>query len=211
MKSLKGTRTEKVLLAAFAGESQARNRYTYFASEAKKEGYEQISAIFLETADNEKEHAKRFFKFLEGGDVEITATYPAGIIGNTAENLKEAAAGENLEWTTLYPESAKVADEEGFTEIATVFREISEVEAGHEKNVHVYWQRVKEMSGYVTAGAAARAAQSVDDKTVSELKTILNRIFKAESESVECDKASEAKGLLIEAFEMLGGDVESIG
>jgi rubrerythrin len=133
MKSIKGTKTEKNLLTSFAGESQARNRYTYFASEAKKEGYEQISWFFSDTAENEKEHAKRFFKFLEGGDVEITATYPAGVIGNTAENLKEAAAGENLEWTTLYPESAKVADEEGFTEIATVFREISEVEAGHEK------------------------------------------------------------------------------
>lgn len=133
MKSIKGTKTEKNLLTSFAGESQARNRYTYFASEAKKEGYEQISWIFSDTAENEKEHAKRFFKFLEGGDVEITATYPAGVIGNTIDNLKEAAAGENLEWTTLYPESAKVADEEGFTEIATVFREISEVEAGHEK------------------------------------------------------------------------------
>ncbi|MCX5802502.1 MAG: rubrerythrin family protein [Proteobacteria bacterium] len=133
MKSIKGTKTEKNLLTSFAGESQARNRYTYFASEAKKEGYEQILWIFSDTAENEKEHAKRFFKFLEGGDVEITATYPAGVIGNTAENLKAAAAGENLEWTTLYPESAKVADEEGFTEIATVFREISEVEAGHEK------------------------------------------------------------------------------
>lgn len=133
MKSVKGTKTEKNLLTSFAGESQARNRYTYFASEAKKEGYEQISWLFSDTAENEKEHAKRFFKFLEGGDVEITATYPAGVIGNTIDNLKEAAAGENLEWTTLYPESAKVADEEGFTEIATVFREISEVEAGHEK------------------------------------------------------------------------------
>jgi rubrerythrin len=133
MKSVKGTKTEKNLLTSFAGESQARNRYTYFASEAKKEGYEQISWFFSDTAENEKEHAKRFFKFLEGGDVEITATYPAGVIGNTIDNLKEAAAGENLEWTTLYPESAKVADEEGFTEIATVFREISEVETGHEK------------------------------------------------------------------------------
>jgi len=133
MKSIKGTKTEKNLLTSFAGESQARNRYTYFASEAKKEEYEQISWIFSDTAENEKEHAKRFFKFLEGGDVEITATYPAGVIGKTIDNLKEAAAGENLEWTTLYPESAKVADEEGFTEIATVFREISEVETGHEK------------------------------------------------------------------------------
>ena len=133
MKSLKGSKTEKNLLASFAGESQARNRYTYFASAAKKEGYEQISWIFSETADNEKEHAKRFFKFLEGGEVEITASYPAGKIGTTAENLKAAAAGENLEYTKLYPEAAKVADEEGFSEIADTYRAISHVEEGHEK------------------------------------------------------------------------------
>ncbi len=133
MKGLKGTKTEQNLLASFAGESQARNRYTYFASEAKKAGYEQISWIFQDTADNEKEHAKRFFKFLEGGMVEITASYPAGTIGTTLENLKEAADGENLEYTTLYPEFARVADEEGFPEIAEVFREVSKVEAGHEK------------------------------------------------------------------------------
>ena len=132
MASLKGTKTEQNLLASFAGESQARNRYTYFASQAKKEGYEQISWIFLDTAENEKEHAKRFFKFLEGGMVEITASYPAGVIGDTLENLKEAADGENLEWTTLYPEFARMADEEGFPEIATVWREISEGEKGHE-------------------------------------------------------------------------------
>ncbi|MCK4426863.1 MAG: rubrerythrin family protein, partial [candidate division Zixibacteria bacterium] len=113
MPNLKGTKTEKNLLAAFAGESQARNRYTYFASKAKKEGYEQIKAIFEETADNEKEHAERFFKFLEGGKVEIMAAYPAGVIGNTAENLKAAAAGEKEEWGTLYPDFAKVAEEEG--------------------------------------------------------------------------------------------------
>jgi rubrerythrin len=113
MKSVKGTRTEKNLLASFAGESQARMRYNYFSSQAKKEGFEQISFIFSDTADNEKEHAKRFFKFLEGGEVEITAAYPAGVIGSTAENLKAAAAGENLEHTVLYPEAAKVADEEG--------------------------------------------------------------------------------------------------
>ena len=114
MKSLKNTQTEKNLLKAFAGESQARNRYTYFASVAKKEGFVQISNIFAETADNEKEHAKRFFKFLEGGDVEITATFPAGKIGTTAENLQAAAAGENEEWSQLYPEFAKVEKEEGF-------------------------------------------------------------------------------------------------
>ena len=110
----KGSQTEKNLLAAFAGESQARNRYTYFASAARKEGYEQIAAVFLETADNEKEHAKLFFKLLQGGETEITAAYPAGTIGNTAANLKAAAAGENLEWTTLYQNFGNVAKEEGF-------------------------------------------------------------------------------------------------
>jgi rubrerythrin len=133
MKSVKGTQTEKNLLANFAGESQARNRYTYFASQAKKEGLEQISWIFADTADNEKEHAKRFFKFFEGGDLEITASYPAGVIGNTMENLKAAAAGENLEHTLLYPEAARIADEEGFSEIASVYRAIAEVEQQHEK------------------------------------------------------------------------------
>ena len=133
MSSLKGTQTEKNLLASFAGESQARNRYTYFASKAKKDGYEQISAIFLETADNEKEHAKKFFKFLEGGEVEISAAFPAGIIDDTKDNLRAAAAGENLEHTKLYPEFANAADEEGFSEIAKVFREIAKVEKQHEK------------------------------------------------------------------------------
>jgi len=133
VKSIKGTKTEINLLTAFAGESQARNRYTYFSSQAKKEGFEQISWIFSETADNEKEHAKRFFKFLEGGDVEITSSFPAGIIGDTTVNLTEAAAGENLEWTTLYPEFARVAEEEGFTEIAAVFRSIMVAEENHEK------------------------------------------------------------------------------
>ncbi|MCX7726352.1 MAG: rubrerythrin family protein, partial [Chitinispirillaceae bacterium] len=122
MASVKGTKTEKNLLAAFAGESQARNRYTYFASVAKKEGYEQIAAIFEETADNEKEHAKRFFSYLEGGMVEITASYPAGKIGNTLENLLAAAAGENEEHTKLYPQAADFADQEGFKEIAILFR-----------------------------------------------------------------------------------------
>jgi len=133
MKSLKGSKTEKNLLASFAGESQARNRYTYFASVAKKEGLEQISWIFSDTADNEKEHAKRFFKFLEGGDVEFTATFPAGKIGTTAENLKAAAAGENLEHTKLYPEAAKVAYEEGYKEVGDAFMAITHVEQGHEK------------------------------------------------------------------------------
>ena len=133
MASLKGTRTEKNLLAAFAGESQARNRYNYFASKAKKEGYAQISAIFEETALQEKEHAKRFFKFLEGGDVEITAAFPAGVIGTTAENLAAAANGENHEWTALYPEFAAVAREEGFEAVALVFESISIAEKQHEK------------------------------------------------------------------------------
>lgn len=133
MKNLKGTETEKNLLKGFAGESQARNRYTYFASKAKKEGYEQISWIFTDTAENEKEHAKRFFSFLQGGDVEITADFPAGVIGSTKENLKEAAAGENLEYSKLYPEFADIAEKEGFNEIAAVIRAISAVEQEHEK------------------------------------------------------------------------------
>jgi rubrerythrin len=132
-KSIKGTQTEKNLLASFAGESQARNRYTYFASVAKKAGYEQIAAIFLETAENEKEHAKRFFKLLEGGEAEITASYPAGAIGDTKQNLKAAADGEKLEWTTLYKDAAGVARKEGFEEIAVQFDEIAEVEEQHEK------------------------------------------------------------------------------
>lgn len=130
--SIKGTRTEQNLLKAFAGESQARNRYTYFASVAKKEGLEQIAALFAETAENEKEHAKRFFKFLEGGMVEITATYPAGVIGTTLDNLKAAADGENEEWTELYPEFAKIAEEEGFREVAMAFKLIARVEKAHE-------------------------------------------------------------------------------
>lgn len=130
-KSVKGTKTEHNLMAAFAGESQARNRYTYYASIAKKEGYEQIAVLFLETADNEKEHAKRFFKFLEGTPVEINAMYPT-MIGDTITNLKAAAAGENEEWTELYPKFADIADEEGFPAVAMVFRKIAEVEQKHE-------------------------------------------------------------------------------
>ena len=130
---LKGTKTEQNLLKAFAGESQARNRYEFFAKVAKKEGYEQISAIFMETSLQEKEHAKRFFKFLEGGMVEITAAYPAGIIGTTMENLKAAAEGEHEEWEELYPHFADVAEEEGFKDIAVAFRMIAKVEVEHEK------------------------------------------------------------------------------
>ena len=132
VKSVKGTRTERNLLTSFAGESQARNRYTYFSSVAKKEGFEQISAIFAETADQEKEHAKRMFKWLEGGCVEITYSYPAGVIGTTIDNLKAAAAGEHQEWSHEYPHFADVADEEGFPAIAMMYRKIAEVENGHE-------------------------------------------------------------------------------
>jgi rubrerythrin len=132
-KSLKGTQTEKNLLKAFAGESQARNRYEFFAKIAKTEGYEQISDIFLKTATQEKAHAKRFFKFLEGGEVEIVAVYPAGKLGTTAENLKAAAMGENEEWTMLYPGFAEIAKEEGFPEVSVAFKMISKVEAEHER------------------------------------------------------------------------------
>jgi rubrerythrin len=132
MKTLKGTKTEKNLLTAFAGESQARNRYTYFATQAVKEGYEHIAGIFLETADNEKEHAKRFFSFLEGGDVEVTAAFPAGIIGTTKDNLKAAADGEEHEHTKMYPECAAIAKEEGFLEVAAVFRAVALAEKAHE-------------------------------------------------------------------------------
>lgn len=143
MAGIKGTETEKNLLAAFAGESQARMRYDYFASVAKKEGYEQISAIFAETADNEREHAKVFFKYLEGGEVEITASYPAGIIGDTLSNLKAAAAGEKLEWGTLYPDFAKTADEEGFGDVAYSLREIAEVEEYHERRYNLLIERME--------------------------------------------------------------------
>jgi rubrerythrin len=133
MAGLIGTRTETNLLTAFAGESQARNRYTYFASQAKKEGFEQISSIFEETANQEKEHAKRLFKFLQGGETQVSATFPAGMIRTTLENLKEAASGENYEWTDMYPSFAVVAREEGFEEIAHVFDSIAVAERQHEK------------------------------------------------------------------------------
>jgi rubrerythrin len=133
MASVKGTQTEKNLLTAFAGESQARNRYTYFASAAKKEGFVQISDIFTETANQEKEHAKRFFKFLEGGELEITGAFPAGMVGTTLENLKAAAAGEKFEWTTMYPDFAATARQEGFDAIALIFEMICVAEKQHEK------------------------------------------------------------------------------
>ena len=143
-KSIKGTQTEKNLLTSFAGESQARNRYTFFASAAKKEGYEQISAIFLETAEQEKEHAKRMFKYLEGGAVEITACYPAGVIGKTKDNLKAAAAGENEEWVEAYPHFAEVADAEGFPEIAEMYRRIAVAERGHEERYLAFLKNIEE-------------------------------------------------------------------
>jgi len=133
MANLKGTKTEKNLMAAFAGESQARNRYAFFASKAKKEGFVQISAVFTETAENEKEHAKRLFKFMTGGEAEITASFPSGVVGTTAENLKASAAGENHEHTSMYPGFAKIADEEGFPEIAAAMRSIAVAEKQHEK------------------------------------------------------------------------------
>ncbi len=148
-KSLKGTQTEKNLGISFAGESQARMRYTYFASAAKKEGYEQIAAIFQETADQEKEHAKRMFKWLEGGMVEITASYPSGVIGTTLENLKAAAAGENEEWTTDYPKFADIADEEGFPAIAKMYREIAKAEKGHEERYLALAKNVEEGKVFV--------------------------------------------------------------
>jgi rubrerythrin len=141
--SIKGTKTEQNLLKSFAGESQARNRYTYFAGKAKKEGFEQIAAFFEETAAQEKEHAKLFFKFLEGGMVEITATFPAGVIGSTAENLLAAAEGEHEEWDLLYPEFAQIAEEEGFPKIATAFKLVATVEKRHEKRYRQLLQNVE--------------------------------------------------------------------
>lgn len=154
MASLKGTQTEKNLLTAFAGESQARNRYTYFASKAKKEGYVQISAVFEETANQEKEHAKRFFKFLEGGEVEISGAFPAGVIGSTLENLKASAAGENHEHTVMYPEFAKVARDEGFEAVAMVFEAIAVAEKQHEK-------RYNDLAANVEAGRVFKKGEKV--------------------------------------------------
>ncbi|WP_455498676.1 rubrerythrin [Coprobacter sp.] len=142
-KSIKGTKTEQNLLKSFAGESQARSRYTFFASVAKKEGFEQIAGVFMETAEQEKEHAKKFFKYLEGGMVEITASYPAGIISTTAENLRAAADGENEEWADLYPEFARIAEEEGFSTIAVTFKMVAKVEAEHEARYRKLLERVE--------------------------------------------------------------------
>lgn len=154
MSALKGSQTEKNILTAFAGESQARNRYTYFASKAKKDGYVQISTIFEETANQEKEHAKRLFKLLEGGEVEISAGFPAGVIGTTLENLQEAAAGENFEYTIMYPEFAKTAMEEGFKDIAAIFSAIAVAEKQHEK-------RYKDLAANIEAGRVFKREEKV--------------------------------------------------
>ena len=154
MASLKGTQTEKNLLTAFAGESQARNRYTYFASKAKKEGYVQIAAIFEETANHEKEHAKRFFKFLEGGEVEIAAAFPAGVIGTTAENLAEAAGGEHHEWSSMYPGFAATAREEGFAAVAAVFEAVCVSEKHHE-------ERYRGLLANIEAGTVFKKGEKV--------------------------------------------------
>lgn len=152
--SLKGTRTEKNILTAFAGESQARNRYTFFASQAKKEGFVEIAEVFEDTANQEKEHAKRLFKMLEGGEVEIQAGFPAGKIGTTAENLEASAAGENFEWTKMYPEYAKIAREEGFEEIAKVLEAIAVSEKNHER-------RFKDRLASIQAGTVFKKAESI--------------------------------------------------
>lgn len=154
MATLKGTRTEKNLLASFAGESQARNRYTYFASQARKEGYMQIADIFEETANQEKEHAKRFFKFLEGGEVEVRASFPAGVIGSTLENLKAAADGERYEHTQMYPEFARIAREEGFEAIARVWEAVSVAERQHEK-------RYRDLAANIEEGRVFKREKSV--------------------------------------------------
>ena len=151
-KSIKGTQTEKNLLTSFAGESQARNRYTFFAGAAKKEGFEQIAAIFTETAGQEKEHAKRMFKFLEGGSVEITASYPAGKIGSTLENLQAAAAGEHQEWSADYPHFADVAEQEGFPEVALMYRNICVAEKGHEERYRAFVNNIESASVFAKEG-----------------------------------------------------------
>ncbi len=153
-KTVRGTKTERNLLAAFAGESQARNRYTYFASAARKEGFEQIASIFIETADNEKEHAKVLFQYLEGGDTEITAAYPAGMIKDTRSNLEAAAAGENLEWTTIYADFSKIAEDEGFPEIARSFAQIAKVERFHES-------RYRKLVNNIASGMVFRKGTTV--------------------------------------------------
>lgn len=173
-KSVKGTKTEQNLLKAFAGESQARNRYTYFASVAKKEGYEQINRIFIETAENEKEHAKVFFKYLEGGDVEITASYPAGIISDTKTNLEAAAAGEKLEWSSIYKDFAEVAKEENFPEISNSFQQIAKVEQFHEA-------RYRKLIASISAGEVFKKKKTVKWHCIN-----CGYIFEGEEAPKEC-------------------------
>jgi rubrerythrin len=188
MAPLKGTQTEKNLLTAFAGESQARNRYTYFASQAKKDGYVQISAIFEETANQEKEHAKRLFKFLEGGEAQVTASFPAGVIGTTLENLYEAAAGENYEHSTMYPEFAKTAMEEGFKNIAGVFLAIAVAEKQHEK-------RYKDLAANIEADRVFKR-----EKTVTWRCRNCGYLHEGEEAPDECPACAHAKA----HFELLG-------
>jgi len=188
MGNLKGSQTEKNLLTAFAGESQARNRYTYFASQAKKEGYVQISSIFEETANQEKEHAKRLFKFLEGGDVEFTAAFPAGVIGNTVENLKAAAAGENYEHSEMYPGFAKVANEEGFNIIAAVFNSIAVAEKQHEK-------RYNDLAANIEAGRVFKR----DEEVVWRCRNC-GYLHKGKEAPKECPACAHPQ----EYFELLG-------
>jgi rubrerythrin len=188
MNSLKGSRTEKNILTAFAGESQARNRYTYFASKAKEEGFIQISLIFSETADQEKEHAKRLFKFLEGGEVTVEAAFPAGVIGTTSENLAAAAGGENYEWKTMYPDFAKIAKEEGFSAVATVFESIAVAEKQHAK-------RYEKLKANVDSGRVFKK-----DKPVVWRCTNCGYLF----EGTEAPKACPACAHPQAYFEVLG-------
>jgi len=188
MAALKGTQTEKNILTAFAGESQARNRYTYFASQAKKDGFVQISAIFEETANQEKEHAKRLFKFLEGGEAQVTASFPAGVIGTTLENLHEAAAGENYEHTTMYPEFAKTAMAEGFKNIAAAFMAIAVAEKQHEK-------RYKDLAANIENGRVFKR----DTKVTWRCRNC-GYLHEGEEAVDECPACAHAKA----HFELLG-------
>ena len=188
MSDLKGSQTEKNILTAFAGESQARNRYTYFASKAKKEGFVQMQAIFEETANQEKEHAKRLFKFLEGGEVEISASFPAGVIGTTLENLKASAAGENHEHTVMYPDFAKVAREEGFEDIAQVFEAIAVAEKQHEK-------RFNDLAANIEAGRVFKR----EDRVVWRCRNC-GYLHEGESAPEECPACAHAQA----HFELLG-------
>ncbi|MCE1206014.1 MAG: rubrerythrin family protein [Spirochaetia bacterium] len=188
MKSIKGSKTETNLMAAFAGESQARNRYTYFASKAKEEGYMQMSLIFEETANQEKEHAKRLFKFMEGGTATITGTFPSGIIGTTRENLAEAAGGENYEWKEMYPGFAKTAREEGFDAIATVFEAIAVAEKQHAK-------RYEELAANIDAGTVFKK-----DKPVVWRCMKCGYLFEGEADPKDCPACAHPQAY----FEVLG-------